>query len=88
MSLTRSRKVNFILNTVVPLIAQIITIASGFIVPQLILNVYGSTVNGLINSITQFLSVISLLDLGMGAVVSTALYRPLAEKNTDEISKI
>lgn len=49
---------------------------------------FGSDVNGLVNSITQFLGVITLLDLGVGAVVQSALYKPLADNDTNMISKI
>jgi len=52
------------------------------------LNAFGSEVNGLVNSITQFLGVISFLELGVGAVVQSALYKPLAEKRKDDVSKI
>lgn len=61
---------------------------SGFILPRLILSTYGSDVNGLVNSITQFLGVISLLDLGVGAVVQSTLYKPLADNDNVSISKI
>ena len=54
----------------------------------MILESFGSDVNGLVNSITQFLGVITLLDLGVGAVVQSALYKPLADNNTNMISKI
>jgi len=54
----------------------------------LILETFGSDVNGLVNSITQFLGVITLLDLGVGAVVQSALYKPLADNDTNMISKI
>ena len=40
------------------------------------------------NSISQFLGVITLLDLGVGAVVQSSLYKPLAENDKDAISKI
>ena len=56
--------------------------------PRLILKTYGSEVNGLINSISQFLAVISFLEMGVGAVVQSSLYKPLAERNDEEISKI
>ena len=49
---------------------------------------YGSAVNGLIASITQFLGIIALCELGMGAVVPASLYKPLAEKDNDQISKV
>lgn len=75
-------------NTVSSLILQITTIICGFILPRLILDYYGSEVNGLVNSITQFLSVIAFLDLGVGAVFQSSLYKPLAEGDNASISKI
>lgn len=76
------------LNTITSLILQLVTVVCGFILPRLILESFGSDVNGLVNSITQFLGVITLLDLGVGAVVQSALYKSLTEKDTDMISKI
>lgn len=82
------RQKRLLYNTVSSLIFQLTTIICGFILPRLILNAFGSEVNGLINSIAQFLGVISFLELGVGAVVQSALYKPLAEKNQEHISKI
>lgn len=82
------RQKRLLYNTVSSLIFQLTTIICGFILPRLILNAFGSEVNGLVNSITQFLGVISFLELGVGAVVQSALYKPLAENNNVEISKI
>lgn len=67
---------------------QITTIICGLILPRLILSAFGSEVNGLVNSITQFLALISFLELGVGAVVQSSLYKPLADNNNSEISKI
>lgn len=75
-------------NTISSLVFQVTTIVCGFILPRLILNAFGSEVNGLVNSIAQFLGVISFLELGVGAVVQSALYKPLAEKNQEDVSKI
>ena len=75
-------------NTVSSLVFQLTTIICGFILPRLILSAFGSEVNGLVNSITQFLGIISFLELGVGAVVQSALYKPLAEKKQDDVSKI
>lgn len=82
------RKLKLIKNTISSLMYQICTIICGFIVPRFILQAYGSEVNGLVNSITQFLSIISLLELGVGAVVRSALYKPLADNDNSLISKI
>lgn len=83
-----NRKKLLALNTSSSLIFQLTTIICGFIVPRLILQTYGSEVNGLINSITQFLAIIAFLELGVGAVIQSSLYKPLAEKDDVEISKI
>lgn len=75
-------------NTGSSLFYQVITILCGFILPRVILKAYGSDVNGLINSISQFLTVITLLDLGVGEVVRSHLYRPLLNKDYITISGI
>jgi len=49
---------------------------------------YGSEVNGLIHSITQFLGVISFLELGIGQIIKSALYKPLSEKDNIQVSCI
>lgn len=81
-------KKRLILNTVTPVLLQLLTIMCGLILPRLYLVAYGSEVNGLISSISQFLSAISLLDMGVSSVVQVAFYKPVAEKDIDEISKI
>lgn len=86
MGSSRGKKLAY--NTATSLLLQLISIASGFIVPRLILGTYGSNVNGLVNSVTQFLGVITLLDLGVGAVVQSSLYKPLANKDGTTVSKI
>lgn len=82
------RNKRLLYNTVSSLVFQLTTIICGFILPRLILGAFGSEVNGLVNSITQFLGIISFLELGVGAVVQSALYKPLAEKRQDDVSKI
>lgn len=82
----RSKKLLY--NTVSSFVFQITTIICGFILPRLILSNFGTEINGLVNSITQFLGLISFLELGVGSVVQSSLYKPLAEKDEDSISKI
>ena len=76
------------LNSASSLIYQFITIICGFVLPRFFLSYYGSAVNGLVTSITQFLGFISLAECGVGAVVQSALYKPLAEKDMSAVSKI
>ena len=75
-------------NSIVALAAQIVNIISAFILPRLILSTFGSDVNGLVNSISQFLQIIGLLELGVGAVVESSLYKPLSERNNLKLSQI
>ena len=82
------RKKKLAKNTIASLVFQMTTIICGFILPRQILGAYGSEVNGLVTSITQFLSIISFLELGVGAVVQSSLYKPLADGDSDFISKI
>jgi len=72
-------------NIIFSLLLQIVTIICGFITPSLIIKNYGSSVNGLISSITQFLSYIMLLEAGVGPVLKAALYKPIAKKNKEEV---
>lgn len=84
--MTRAKKL--FLNTTTSLIYQFVVVVCGFILPRFFLIYYGTEVNGLVASITQFLGFIMLAECGVGAVVQSALYKPLAEKNDLEISKI
>ena len=76
------------LNTFIPLLLHVVTILSGFIVPRLILSNFGSEVNGLVNSITQFLSIISFMEMGIGSVVRYNMYEPLVSGDTDRLSSV
>ena len=81
-------KRKFLLNTVTSVLMQITTVICGFILPRLILESYGSEVNGLTQSISQFLGVITFFELGIGQVIQSSLYKPLSQKNTERISCI
>ncbi len=84
--MTREKKL--MLNSLTSIIYQLVTMVCGFILPRMFLTHFGSEVNGLVSSITQFLGFISLAECGVGAVVQSTLYVPLAKKDNVEISKI
>lgn len=67
---------------------QIATLISGFIIPKIILSYFGSEVNGLVYSVNQFLSYITLVDGGLSGVIIANLYKPLVEKDSDKVSSI
>ena len=76
------------INLIVAVLFQCVTILYGFILPRLLIENYVSEVYGLTQSIKQFLGLISFLDLGVSQVVRSALYKPLSERNSLQISRI
>ena len=82
----RSKRV--IYNIISSLFLQFVTILYGLIVPRIIISSFGSNVNGLVSSITQFLAYITLLESGFGPVVKALLYKPISKKDKNTIAKI
>lgn len=82
----RSKKA--LLNTVIALLEEVVSIICGFILPRLILENFGSEYNGLATSITQFLRCAVLLRAGIGGATRAALYKPLAEHDKGKVDRI
>lgn len=76
------------INTVTSLLYQLVSLIIGLVLPRLILGAFGSDINGLTTSITRFLSFISFMEMGIGPVIQSNLYGPLAKKNKEEVAKI
>ena len=76
------------LNIGCSLAAQFVTIISGLVIPRLLLMSFGSEANGLVSSITQFLNYIALVEGGIGSVVLSSLYGPLASDNNVKVSRV
>lgn len=86
MPKTRTKKAA--LNIVTSTILEVLTMLSGLILPKYILQYFGSTYNGITSSATQFLSLISILTLGVTASTRVALYKTLAAKDIEATSSI
>lgn len=83
---SRSRKA--LNNTIAGFALEFVNLICGLILPRLILTAFGSSYNGVTSSITQFISCISLMKAGIGGVTRAALYKSLAEHDTQKISEI
>ena len=70
------------------LLLQFVSMVCGLILPRLLIRSFGSTVNGMTASISQFLGYIVLFEAGVGGVVRAALYKPLAGRDIGRISSI
>lgn len=70
------------------LFLQIVVFISGIILPRFILQAYGSSINGMITSVNQFLTYLGLAEAGVATASVVALYTPLALGRKDEVNSI
>lgn len=77
-----------LINMIANIILQFTNIITWFVIPKLILGYFGSEVNGLVSSITQFLSYITLIEGGVTSVIMASLYKPLINGDEEKISSI
>ena len=54
------------------MISQIVVMAAGMITPRLMIATYGSEMNGLVSSLNQFISYITLVEAGIGGAAGKA----------------
>ena len=86
MSTTRTAR--FVQNTLSTALYQLTAMVMGFITPRLMILYYGSEINGLIVSVTEFLTYFKMLEAGLAASVNVALYEPLARRDHQAVSGI
>ena len=84
----KSRSNKAFLNGISGLALEFVNIVCGLILPRMILGAFGSSYNGITQSITQFLSFVTLLRAGVGAVTKAALYKPLAYNDANRINRV
>lgn len=82
LSLSPRRK-EILLTVASNLLLQIVTAVCGFILPPLVIGTFGSSVNGMVSSITQFIAYLNIVEAGVGGASIAALYKPLALGDTD-----
>lgn len=69
-------------------LSLIISFALGIIIPRLFIISLGSEANGLVSSIGQIFSYVGLLEAGIGATVTQALYKPIVNNDRTQINRI
>ncbi len=75
-------------NALASMLLQLALALSGIIIPRFFIELYGSAVNGLVSSISQFISYLALVEAGIGAAGTVALYKPIAEGDKNKINSI
>lgn len=83
-----SRTAKFIKNSLSTALMQAVTIFVGFFIPRIMMDTYGSEINGLISSISQFIAYFNLVETGIAGAAVWALYKPLAEQDNKLINSI
>lgn len=86
--MARSRTTKATLNIATSALYEVVAMVCALILPRLILSHFGSAYNGIVSSVTQFLTLISLLTLGVTASTRVALYQSLAAKDLRKTSAI
>jgi len=86
MAKSRAEKVTK--NVFFSIATEVIKLFCGLILPRLILTNYGSAYNGIVQSVSQFLSMIALMKLGIGSLTRSSLFKPLAEKDDEELNRV
>ena len=83
-----NKKKDFVKNIFSGFGGQLIVIILGIIIPRIMISSYGSDVNGLVSTTTQIFSYLALLEAGIGQSARIALYKPIANKDNNMISKV
>lgn len=81
-------KKKIVWNMASSLLLEVVSLVCAFVLPRLIMVSFGSEYNGIVSSVSQFLSVITLLRGGVGGVTRASLYKPLQEHDDYKISGI
>lgn len=86
--MAKSRTEKVIKNVFFNIAMEMVKLVCGLILPKLILSNYGSDYNGIVQSVSQFIMCIALMKMGIGGVTVAALFKPLMNKDDDELSRV
>ena len=88
MAIPQSRLKRAFYSSLTSGVYQIVAIICGFISSRLIIGAYGSSWNGVLTSITQFLSLFTILEAGINGSTRVALYKSFANHDLKKTSGI
>lgn len=83
-----SRTKKFFYNSISSAFLQVVTMIVGMITPRILLQYYGSEINGLVSSINQFIAYFTIVEAGLAGAAIYALYKPLADNNYKSINGV
>lgn len=84
----KSRISNSIRNSLIALGGQLTIMISQFVIQTVFVKTLGANYIGANGLFSNLLSFLSFADLGVGTAITYSLYKPLAQKNEEEISAV
>lgn len=88
MQVNQNRLKRAFLSSASSAIYQLVVIICGYVTSRLIVQTYGSSWNGVLASITKFLSLFSIVEVGINGSTRVALYKAFAKDDKKGISSI
>jgi len=82
------RSTNSIKNAIVATIMNGITIIIGFVAQRIFIQTLGTEYLGINGLFTNILSMLGIVELGLGSAIIYHLYKPIAEENKEEIKSL
>lgn len=77
-----------ILNVTVSVSFQIITMVMGILLKRMLIQYCGNEYNGLNSLYLSIIGLLSVTELGVGGAITYAMYRPIVEGNTSQVSAL
>lgn len=82
------RSTNSIKNAIVAMIMSITTIVIGFVSQRIFIKTLGTEYLGINGLFTNILSMLSVVELGLGAAIIYHLYKPIVENDVEKIKSL
>lgn len=82
------RSSNSIKNAIVAMVMNLVTIVIGFIAQRIFIDVLGTEYLGINGLFINVLSMLGIIELGLGSAIIYHLYKPIAEKDTEKIKSL
>ncbi len=82
------RSKNSIKNVIIAFVMNIITILIGFISQKVFINTLGTEYLGLNGLFTNVISMLGIVELGLGSAIIYNLYKPIAENNKEQVKSL
>lgn len=67
------------------ILPQVVNIISNFVLPAMIISLYGSSINGLLSTVKTIVAYISLVGAGISVATTQALYSPVAKEDSKTV---